>query len=480
MDSVANAQEKLSSANILVATDTGSWFWMLLVTLIFGGLWYGVSRAANYDEIVKNWPKVRCNPAIMPFAGAYGYDATENFQYCMNTILTNQAGGIAGPFVGVLGTMIRSMMTFLENLNSLRLMLATFSGGVSRIMFEFGQRFKLVFFQVKQTSLRIQQLFYRVFASMYAIIYMGTSAITAATNFADTSVFGFLNTFCFAPETILEVNGKGMVPIHTVELGDVLQDGSIVTSVYRFQADGQPTVFLRDVQVSTNHYVELPNGTLVDAEDHPDAKPDSLWNGGTDRPFVCLDTDTHRIPISGYRFSDWDETSESDDCTMILSEHRLNGGDVSPQPRPWLYQPALDGRIRVQLANGSEKSISELGLGDRLPTGSVVGIGKRSVHQVCHLPTGNYVTPSQLLWQTDKWVRAGHLFPIETIPMVLHTLVILGVATIEGIDGTIYRDMCEVHSPDMELPTRTVRNPTQSSLSMSSHQTNNYISTSTG
>ena len=151
MDSIANAQTKLSSANILVATDTGSWFWMLFVTLIFGAIWFGVTQLSNHAEIVKNWPKVRCNPAIMPFAGAYGYDVTENFQYCMNTILTEQAGSVAGPFVGVLGTIVKSMMTFLNNLNSLRLMLATFAGGVSRIMFEFGQRFKLVFFQVKQT-----------------------------------------------------------------------------------------------------------------------------------------------------------------------------------------------------------------------------------------------------------------------------------------------------------------------------------------
>jgi hypothetical protein len=460
MDSIANAQTKLSSANILVATDTGSWFWMLFVTLIFGGIWYGITRAANYDEIKKNWPKVRCNPTIMPFASAYGYDATENFQYCINNILTNQAGSIAGPFVGILGTMVKTMFTFLNNLNSLRLMLATFAGGVSRIMFEFGQRFKLVFFQVKQTSLRIQQLFYRVFATMYAMIYMGTSAITAATNFADTSVFGFLNTFCFAPETILEVKDKGMVQIQTVKLGDVLQDGSIVTSVYRFQADGQPTVLLRDVQVSTNHYVELPDGSLVDADEHPDAKPYLPWNGGAERPFVCLDTDTHRIPISGYRFSDWDETSESDESTMILSEQRLNGGEASKEARPWLYQPALDTTIQVRLTDGTKKCVSELALGDRLSTGTIVGIGQRSVKEVCFLPSGKYITPSQLIWRDDKWVRAGHVFAVEKRQMVLHTLVVLGVATIEAVDGMIYRDMCEVHSPDMELPTRTVRNPT--------------------
>lgn len=463
MDSIANAQTKLSSANILVATDTGSWFWMLFVTLIFGALWFGVTRLSNHAEIVKNWPKVRCNPTIMPFASAYGFDATENFQYCMNTILTEQAGSVAGPFVGVLGTIVKTMMTFLNNLNSLRLMLATFAGGVSRIMFEFGQRFKLVFFQVKQTSLRIQQLFYRVFATMYAMIYMGTSAITAATNFADTSVFGFLNTFCFAPETAIEVKGKGIVQIKTVELGDVLQDGSIVTSVYRFLADGQPTVTLRDVQVSTNHYVELPDGTLVDAEDHPDAKPYLPWSGGTERPFVCLDTDTHRIPISGYRFSDWDETSESDEPTMILAETKLNGGIVTEQPRPWLYQPALDGTIAVELANGTIQTIQQLQLGDRLSSGQIVGIGTRTVHEVCQLPNGKYVTPSQLIWKDDSWKRAGHFLPVEQRRMVLHTIVVMGIASLTGTDGTVYRDMCEVHSPDMELPTRSVRNPTKES-----------------
>jgi hypothetical protein len=460
MDSIANAQTKLSSANILVATDTGSWFWMLLVTAIFGTLWVGITRLSNYEEIVKNWPKNRCNPAIMPFAGAYGFDASENFQYCINNILTEQAGTVAGPFVGVLGTMIRSMMTFLNNLNSLRLMLATFAGGVSRIIFEFGQRFKLVFFQVKQTSLRIQQLFYRVFATMYAMIYMGTSAITAATNFADTSVFGFLNTFCFAPETAIEVKGKGFVQIQTVALGDVLQDGSIVTSVYRFHADGQPMVTLRDVLVSTNHYVELPDGTLVDAEDHPDAIPSQPWNGGVERPFICLDTDTHRIPISGYRFSDWDETSESDEATMILSEKSLNGGECTDTPRPWLYQPALDGELQIRMADGTERRASALTLGECTSFGTIVGVGRRTVHEVCHLPNGYYVTPSQLMWRGDQWVRAGHLFPVETKTMTLCTFVIQQTATLECMDGTILRDMCEVHSPDMELPTRSVRNPT--------------------
>lgn len=464
MDSIANAQTKLSSADILVATDTGSWFWMLLVTAIFGTLWFGLTRLSNHAEIVKNWPKVRCNPAIMPFASVYGYDAAENFQYCINNILTEQAGSVAGPFVGVLGTMIRSMMTFLNNLNSLRLMLATFAGGVSRIIFEFGQRFKLTFFQVKQTSLRIQQLFYRVFATMYAMIYMGTSAITAATNFADTSVFGFLNTFCFAPETPIYVQGKGVVPIQTVNLGDSLEDGSIVTSTYRFQADGQATVTLGGIQVSTNHYVEGPDGALVDAGDHPDALPNTPWNGGATRPFICLDTNTHRIPIAGYRFSDWDETSESDEATMLLAESRLNGGVVSEQPRPWLYQPAFDGAIKVRMNDGSERRAADLTLGDVTSFGDVVGVGRRTVHEVCHLPNGTYVTPSQLIWKGEGWVRAGHLFPVQTQTMTLCTFVIQQTATLEWMDGTIVRDMCEVHSPDMELPTRSVRNPTNNTM----------------
>ena len=41
----------------------------------------------------------------------------------------------------------------------------------------------------------------RVFATMYAVIFMGLSGIKATTNFGNTFLFKFLDTFCFDPDT---------------------------------------------------------------------------------------------------------------------------------------------------------------------------------------------------------------------------------------------------------------------------------------
>jgi hypothetical protein len=331
-------------------------------------------------------------------------------------------------------------------------MLATLVGGVTKLFQEVVDRIRLVLAQVKVAGLRIQNLMKRVFATFYAVIYMGLSTITVGANFSDTFIFKFLDTFCFAPETPIKIKGKGVIPISEVKLGDICDDGSKVKSVYRFKADGQDTVWLKDIQVSTNHLV-LYMGTWIPAEMHPDAKPAGPWAGGLVRPFVCLDTNTHKIPIGEYIFSDWDETHESDEATMLLAESRLNG-EATTSSRPWKYQPALEPTAELCMKDGTSKPASNIQLGDMLSTGKVVGIGVRAVKEVCLTAHGTLVTPSTLLWSETKWVRAGKI--LETAyhkhSRVMHTFVVLG-GSIELSTGEVVRDMLEVHDPCMEEPT---------------------------
>jgi hypothetical protein len=408
-------------------------------------------------EISKNWAKYRCNPAIMPFASMYGYNTTENFNYCINTMFLDQVGGVTGPFTSILQVIVGSSMTFLKNLNSLRMMLATLLGGISKIIQEFIDRFKLIFSQFKITSLRMQILFRRVFATMYSIIYMGLSGVTAGLNFGDTFIFKFIDTFCFAPETPINIIGKGVIAIKDVRLGDVCaKNGARVLSTYQFQADGQPMVYLNGIEVSTNHYVRHL-GRWIPAGMHPEAFQCGAWDGGKKRPLICLDTDKHEIPIGNYIFSDWDETSESDESTMILAEQVLNNGRYLEAPRKWLYQPSMDASCVLKMKSGNVKNVGAIKCEDELEFGKVVGVGKRHVYEWLELPTGEKITPSTLLWYGDMWKRAGHLYPDcikkSRSPMEMYTLVVFNKASIETVKGTIMRDMCEVHSPDMENPT---------------------------
>jgi hypothetical protein len=262
----------------------------------------------------------------------------------------------------------------------------------------------------------------------------------------------------------LNVQGKGMIPISDVVLGDILigkgnyLSNTRVISVYRFSANGQQMVQIGPVEVSTNHFIEY-NGKWIQAKEHPDAVPIQPWNGGLDRPLICLDTDTHKIPIDNFVFSDWDETCESDTKVMELAETILNAEKKQKQPtskKSWLYQPALDGTLSIKMKDGTNKQVKDLVLGDAVSTGSITGLGKRTVHKVCKLPFESskiFVTPSQLLWQKDAWYRAGDLYPVEYYTKELYTVVVMNSATIESSSGYMFRDMLEIHSPDMELPT---------------------------
>ena len=429
----------------------GSWFWLIFTVLLMAGLWYGMSATIDISEVSRNWPKYRCSPTVMPFASVYGYDTAQNFNYCLKAIFEGQLSGVTGPFSTILGTMMKSLMTFLENINSMRIMIATLVGGFIKTIQEFSDRFKLLFSQIKLSFLKLQQLMKRLFGTFHSVIFMGLSAVQVGSNFADTFIFKFLDTFCFAPETLIYVKGKGKIPIKDVLLGDILEDETKVISVYNFLADGQQMVTLRDINVSTNHFVKY-NDTFIEAKDHPEAIPAPTWSGGTSRPLICLDTDLHTIPINDLVFSDWDETNAIDSKLMNANEALLNNKPVIEKTHNWYFQPALDGSIEVLYKDGSYVPCSQIQLNDKLSTGRVIGIAKRLVYEWCSLPSGLIVTPSTLFWNETKWDRIGNVAHVHYSfsPRIFYTFTVLGTATLELVTGEVVRDNCEIHSNDSD------------------------------
>jgi hypothetical protein len=427
-----------------------SFFWLLFTIVLMIGIWYLLSSALNIAEISTNWPKYRCSPTVMPFASLYGYDTAQNFNYCLKGIFEGQLGGVTGPFATILTTMTKSLMTFLQNINSMRVMISTLVGGITKTIQEFADRFKLLFSQIRFTFLKLQILMRRLFGSFHSVIYMGLSAVQVGQNFSQTFIFKFLDTFCFAPETIILLRNNIQIPIQNVVLGDTLVNGSKVISVYKFLADGQSMVNLNGIIVSTNHFVQK-GGRYIESVDHPDAQVIESWNGGILRPLICLDTDTHTIPIGRHVFSDWDETTYVDSQYMIMNDKNINGkNNTSPEKYNWKFQPALSPFTEIMYKNGERNLCSKVQLGDELSTGRVVGIGKRLVNEYCELPSFLIVTPSTLYWNGSIWVRAGCISDLRILdePTIFYTFVVLGSATIELSTGEFVRDMCEIHSPD--------------------------------
>jgi hypothetical protein len=441
----------------------------LLAILIW--ICIGIGEFIHVYVSSMDWASIRCVPYVMPFAGLFGHDVNENFKFCMSESFKKQAGTAIAPmykffagFAGVLSSIINSA-------NSLRLGFATFMGGFTTIISEFGDRFRMFMSQMKLSAQRIRMLMFRVYATFYAVMYMAISSMRAVNNFGGTVLFGFLDTFCFDPTTLIEVEGKGHIQVRDVVIGDVLlPTRSRVTARFQFMADGQPMVRFTDpgVTVSTNHYIySADNNKWIRAEDHPDAIPHLPWAGGATSPLICFNTHDNRIPIGKYVFRDYDETPDGIDGAINWSANALNAGMgahiATATSRKWKELiPAFDRGAKIVVGAGAGVAAipaSDILLGTKVhPTDDhVAGIIDIEVREYIEMPDGKF-TPGTLFWYEPSrtWERLGDIYPqhikYSTEPLLFRSLIVLSGSRIQFQSGFIIRDYMEVASPWAEEP----------------------------
>jgi hypothetical protein len=444
---------------------------IILTILIVLGLCYGATHIGNVQHVKKHWKHYRCQPAYMPFAGFYGFNVGDNFEFCMKNIFESNTGDITSSFGSVLGMFTSVIGIIMEAVNALRTSISTMGGGINVIFQDFTDRIKTFFYQLQVSAMRIKMLIGRMYAIMFAVLYMGMSSMTAGMNFSNTVLFSFLDTFCFPPETPIHVKGRGLIPLADVKVGDsLLPGGARVTAKFHFNGEGQGMVNLGEVTVSTNHYVKH-SGRWIMAADHPDAIPLGPYGR---RSLICLNTDTHTIPIGGFLFRDYDETNTADKETMRFVESRVNGSTASAAAesaaaapsKPYTFTDstaAFQRSSRIKLKDGSYKAARNLQLGDELSTGSkVVGILHRQQTEFCCVPTAEgkteFLSPATLLWDpaANKWQRAGEVhtsFSLKqqpTSPLVFLSFIVTPNSQLELESGLTVRDYMELCSPDTE------------------------------
>ena len=426
-------------------------FFILLIVMM--GLWFYMIGFADIEKIRNNWKQYRCVPFLIPFSSFFGYDTTENFTFCLQGIMSGTIGPILGPIFQILATFVKIFSVLIDVVNNIRLMIATFLGGINTVFQNFMDRFLQLVDNFKRTMQRMRMLFSRLYATFFSIIYLAMSAQTALMNFGDTVLFRFLDTFCFDPDTPIEVQGKGRIAISQVQNGDVLSaTGGKVISTFQFQADGQPMVSLPgNILVSTNHYLQYKN-TYIRADEHPESVPVEPWKGGKARPLICLNTSDHKIPIGEFLFLDYDETSEADQETMEWVSAKINAKETRVPKIP--YTTVFSPEIFVRMKSGVAIPAKSVRLGMELQQGKVVGVVKKTVSEVCSTETGELISPGMLLWRKDEevWKRAAEVYPTQRLrkPMEFINFFVESSAVIQTVSDLFLRDYMEVYSPETE------------------------------
>lgn len=415
------------------------------------GIYIALEQFANLADIKEHWSEYRCQPHMMPLAGLFGYDINENFNFCLGEIIKEQTKGVAGPFAQGMFGFTGILKNLMSSANSFRETMATLVGGVLKIIAEFKARMTALMGRVKLTASRMKALMYRVYGTMFAVMYMGMSAQTGISNFGDTFIFKFLDTFCFPPEQEVELEDGSFIPISEILVDDILKGGSKVETIYKFAADGQEMVELCSgkVKVSSNHFIQY-NGNWIMAKDHPDAKAVEPWSGGSNKPLFCLTTHDHLLPIGPYIFADYDETDEANAVTQGWVDASLNGRKATPFPDV-SYEVGSPSEMKVLTLEGY-KSLNEIRLGEKITENdTVVGIQVMNLNEFCRLPCGSLIARGALLWNVKKgeWSRAYSFLPLTTCtPRECIALFVSPGAKYELEGGWIIRDAMEVYSPD--------------------------------
>ena len=420
------------------------------VILLAVGIAFVIEYASNFSDIQKNWPKYRCQPQMMPLAGLFGYNLNENFEFCLQQVIQKSTKGVTAPFTTGMFGFTNVLSNLMESANSFRVMLSTLVGGVIKIISEFKSRMTALMGRIKLTAGRMKAMMYRIYGTMFAVIYMGISAQTGILNFGDTFIFKFIDTFCFPPEQPIILESGESIHISEILVNDILQGGHRVETIYKFAATGQEMVELGNTLVSSNHFVKL-NDSWVMAKDHPDARVAEPWSGAPESPRICLTTHDHILPIGDYTFADYDETDEANAETQAWVDSALNGRKKTT-PHPCVsYEVGCPSATMVKTLTGF-KPLYEIKLGEKLTeTDTVIGIQVSELSEFSRLSNTQRIARGALIWDPTKgvWARAYSILPDAISgPTEVIALFVYPGAKYELQGGFIVRDAMEVYSPD--------------------------------
>ncbi len=298
----------------------------ILIFIVFGLIFFGLALAALAKDIEKNWPKYKCNPAIMPFAGTFGKDSGKNFVECIGDIQKGFMGYFLGPIYYVIDLLSTMGEDLMNSLNMIRVMIDRIK---ERLMKVFGNVFGFLFNIVTQFQLMIvnvKDLLSKVLAVVWTITLLFQGAVITVRSTINGPIGDLLRHFgggnpekdystdvgdCFHRNTKMKMKNGKYKKMSKLNLGDKLFDGGEVRAILRIK--GEKTnpfykIYSKELEeyilVSGTHFIKHPEtGKFIKVKDYEKSIKTDLW----DEELSCLVTSNNLIPVGELIFWDWED-----------------------------------------------------------------------------------------------------------------------------------------------------------------------------
>jgi len=289
-----------------------NWVNFLYVNIAFAIYIAGVFYYSQIAEIKANWPLYRCNPMYMFLAD----DVEENFTYCIQSMQTNFMGYLLEPITFItssLTTMLGGFMNDIQNIRAMFNKIRVFFSSIIESVF--GVFLNLVI-EFQRITIGIKDLIGKTIGIMVTLMYVMDGSIKTMNSTWNGPPGQLVRALgkCFHPNTKIKLETGEIKYIKDINLGDILEDGSIVESTMKIDNKKERTPLYKikgagvneeDIYVTGAHLLYdkssklfIPVQSYSKSEISKDVNSD--W-------FSCLITNSHNIKIGSELFWDWED-----------------------------------------------------------------------------------------------------------------------------------------------------------------------------
>lgn len=288
-----------------------NWVNFLYINIAFAIYIAGVFYYSQLAEIKANWPLYRCNPMYMPLAD----NIEQNFVYCIQSMQTNFMGHLLQPLTFITGSLGGMLGSFMTEINSIRAMfdkIRTFFSDIVQSIF--GVFLNLVI-EFQRITIGIKDLIGKTIGIMVSLMYVMDGSVKTMNSTWNGPPGQMVRSLgkCFAPTTIIRLKNGSIKTIKDIDLGDVLEDESVVESVMKIDNKREPIplyviknsgVENQDIFVTGSHLVfDSSQNKFITVDKYSKAILTNLHSEW----FSCLITSNHKIKIGNEIFWDWED-----------------------------------------------------------------------------------------------------------------------------------------------------------------------------
>jgi len=382
------------------------------------------------EVIADDWVNQRCKPQNMLFAGlithpegttAFQY-TNDNFQYCVQNILTNISGFALQPFQYMISSLTKIFEGFANSIQQIREVINKLRNNFKVFAEDILNRILNVMIPIQKMLIALMDTFQKIQGTMTAGLYtmlgsyytlqalMGAileliikmltalviiivglwimpftwpaaasmTAVFLAISVPLSIIIYFMTEVlhiksaavpklrCFDEDTLIPITNQHKIPIKEINVGDKLEDGSYVTAKIKVTSKGLKMYMLNNIIVSESHLVKY-NSKWIRVNQHPNA-----FNIKYNKPYLyCLNTSNKIIKLAGIVFSDWDEIINNK--LAILNKENMNVQNLEN-----IHEYLDDGFEENVIINiydtcsWVKTEISKIKIGDILENGSIV------------------------------------------------------------------------------------------------------------